>query len=663
MLLPDKMSKILIVGSKERLKDAIDTLYSVEYVHPIDPSPDEEGIDLGSPLPSASGASQKLLKLRALEKDLDITGEEETERIDVSRIHQEIDSALADLESDISAAVEEKMDLQAKAHEIENRKKLLEPLKALPLDLDLYHGYKRLDVFTGTVRLDPEAQIAAAVKNYDLFKSEEGDFVALFVSKDESAEAQKILIQSGFSEVPAPVGTGSPMAEIGKMDSEHQEVQKRLEESAKNIDALREKHKAFILASEEELGVVVEKAEFPLRTSTTKHAFVLDAWAPSEKVGDLRKTISERIGDDVFVEELETMPRREHLHPEESHAGVSREHVHETAPTRADHKNPVGMFNGLTKLLSVPKYNEIDPTLILSITFPIFFGLMVGDIGYGIPFMILGVLGLKHCKSQDWRTIATMLLFGGIWATVFGLFLFGEAFGMHFSPKEGEITWSALLGTELPHIGILSKLHDVKLILYITVWIGLIHLFVGFVVGVYNETIRHGFKTAFFHKVGWVMILVGGAFLMLYVVDLLILKINVPLTDPRFLVGLGFILPGIVVTYIGEGGQAILELPTLMSNVISYTRLAAIGMSKAGMALAFNMMAIEMIGAGGGAMIVAAVAVFMIGHLMIFILAVITAGIHGIRLHYVEMFQKFYVGGGLEFNPLKIIRKYTNEGR
>jgi len=103
--------------------------------------------------------------------------------------------------------------------------------------------------------------------------------------------------------------------------------------------------------------------------------------------------------------------------------------------------------------------------------------------------------------------------------------------------------------------------------------------------------------------------------------------------------------------------------------VISYARLAAIGMSKAGMALAFNYMSIGMLAAGvGGAasatdvlILIAALAIFVVGHLMIFIMAIISAGIHGIRLQYVEFFKKFYTGGGLEFNPLKINRKYTVE--
>jgi V/A-type H+-transporting ATPase subunit I len=384
------------------------------------------------------------------------------------------------------------------------------------------------------------------------------------------------------------------------------------------------------------------------------------------------------LGDDVHIEVLEIAPRMEHLHPEEAHAGAEA-HVLEEAPTRTTHRRPVHLFAYLTELISTPKYGEIDPTITIAITFPIFFGLMVGDIGYGIPFMVLGALGLRKCKSREWRSISTMLLFGGIWATIFGFLLFGEAFGMHFGPQwvlepgltmeqlhaefplGNELSWSSLLGFQLPSLGVLSKLHDVKLLLYITIWIGFAHLLIGYLLGIYNETIRHGFKHAVFHKVGWTMILLGGASMFLFIIDMLILSKPVGFDDPRMLIGLALLLPGIIISFKGEGGQAILELPALMSNVVSYTRLAAIGMSKAGMALAFNMIAIEMVAPIGGVAIIAAIAIFIIGHLMIFILAVISAGIHGIRLHYVELFQKFYEGGGLMFNPLKIVRKYTSE--
>jgi len=108
-----------------------------------------------------------------------------------------------------------------------------------------------------------------------------------------------------------------------------------------------------------------------------------------------------------------------------------------------------------------------------------------------------------------------------------------------------------------------------------------------------------------------------------------------------------------------EGGKTIIELLELMSNILSYTRIAAIGLSKAGMALAFNFIAIEMIAPGGGINLIFAFLIFVVGHLMIFTLAIISAGLQSLRLQYVELFTKFFEGGGLDFNPLRIIRKHT----
>jgi V/A-type H+-transporting ATPase subunit I len=459
-------------------------------------------------------------------------------------------------------------------------------------------------------------------------------------------------------------------------------------------------------------------AEVPLRVGVTDHSFVMDGWVPVSGMATIEKELKASVGDKVYVEVLETKSRKE-VHPHDAHpkpkkkkkkdveaAPVEHHEEHhaehevkeEGAPTKISHGKYVTKYSWLVGLVSTPKYNEVDPTFMVAITFPLFFGLMVGDVGYAIPFIILGALGLKKCTSDEWRTISTMLFYGGLWAFLFGFVMFGEAYGLHFAPRwtEGashivypygnEMTWSSLLQVELPHnigpipIGMYSKLHSVQILLFIALMIGFIHLTIGLCIGIYNKRMRYGLKHAILEKGSWLLILLGLWFLIFWIVGLLIVpgwldtSLNAPIgpLTVSSLIGLVLLIPGIIILLIGEGGMGIVELPGILSKVMSYTRLAAIGMSKAGLALAFNTIAFVTIagwseatgsftGEVGIVAIIAMCLIFLVGHLTIFILAIMTAGIHGIRLHYVELFGQFYEGGGMKFSPLRIVRKYTKQ--
>jgi V/A-type H+-transporting ATPase subunit I len=672
MLLPESMTKILIVGSKEQLERTIELLYDMESVHLVDFSSEEKGMSLGAPLKQASSASQKLLKLRAVEKDLEIEERVVVEKVTAERIRKEFDEALAALQIETAGVADSKNKIQQRLSELDSRKKELELFRGLPLDLDLYKGYESITVFVGPVRADPEGVLRESLENFELFKSAGVKHVALFVDNKEATEAQRLLVQNGYSEVAIPEGEGNPEEIINTIEKEEAQLSEKLEEVSGVLEKLRDKHISFVLAADEELSIEVEKAETPLRFGATDHAFVIDAWVPTKKIKFIEKSLNDGIGGDIHLEILREQDRKGE--EEAEHKG---EEDPDNVPVDFDNGKTVSRFQFLIELVSMPKYNEADPTWLVSIFFPLFFGFMVGDVAYGLSFLMLGWLGLRKCTTPEWRTISTMLFYGGIWATIIGLFFFGEALGMHFAPTghEGDITWTALLHHmgiefEFPHqidlgftaipLGIYSKLHDVKILLYISLWIGVAHLFVGFVMGAANVAMRHGAKEALFEKVSWMLILIGGVMFGLEMINILILGQDFVL-GPIFIGGIALIIVGTILAVKAEGGAAILELPELMSNIFSYTRLTAIGMSKAGMALAFNTIAIVLIAPGGGIMIVFALLIFIIGHLMIFILAILSAGLHGIRLQYVEFFTKFFEGGGSKFNPLKIVRKYTTE--
>ena len=132
------------------------------------------------------------------------------------------------------------------------------------------------------------------------------------------------------------------------------------------------------------------------------------------------------------------------------------------------------------------------------------------------------------------------------------------------------------------------------------------------------------------------------------------------LPDSMMGVGAIILLIGLVLAVIGEGIVGLVEFPSVFSNVISYARIGAIGLSDYGLAFTINYIAFDMIGLEG-INIIFAIAILLIGHLLVFTLGIVGTGINSLRLQYVEFFTKFVQGGGTAYSPFGYIRKYTKE--
>ena len=685
MSLPESMSRIVIVGAKSHIDDAIQVIYDVGSIHLIDHTVGaDEGFSLGTSRPYSPKASERLLKVRAMEKGLGITPKVKSNPIPEAEIKSQISSdSVETVEAEVNAVFDRRNDLNQRITELSATKRNLEILSRLPIDLEMYSGYRSIFSMVGTVADDPSTDLVNAdVEVFSSFDKKEGNVIAVFARNEVRDKVQSILAEHGFSEIVVPEGiTGSPSAALTAIAREEEAATNELDSIGKQIESLMVKYTDFLEASDEELSIEVEKGELPLRIANSEYTFVIDAWVPESKAGFVKNELETKV-ESVYVEVQETRGR--------SLDGVDDiEKRFREPPTKMNNGVVAKEFEYPTKLVSVPKYQEIDPSILIAIFFPLFFGFMVGDVGYAIPFIILGAYGLKVTHHKDWRAIATVFFFGGIWAFIFGFFFFGECLGMHFVgiPTDGVThTWEQLLGLNheaiagffsfLPEGHGVSKIGAewIGFLMKLTVYIGVVHLALGYICAIYNKTIQHGFKHAFMEKGGWLLAFLGIVFMCYGLANYLIFWLESGLMT----VDLVCIILGIVLIIVGtvlnrhEGAQAILELPGIIGNVLSYARLAAIGMSKAGMALAFNYIAIDMFGgyvwdaaAGTGSFegsivgLVFCLIMIAFGHLMIWTLAIISAGLHGLRLQYVEFMAKFFDGGGIEFEPLAIKRKKT----
>ena len=668
MLLPESMSRVLIVGNRARMEEAVKAIYDIGEAHLIDYSDDDDqGFSIGKSLPGAATASDRLVKLRAIEKELAVKETRLANPIEKKEIRQLIESSgIEELEREVFTIVDSRNKVMESIANLEATRSALAPLTGLPLSLEDYHGYDSLAVFVGKVRSDPSPSLNGL--EYELFHSPETGAVALFVAKDGKEEASQALSRHSFEDLSVPAGTGSVTAAIEDIDEQLSQLRSESEAKEEKMESIKDKHLSFLLASEEELSIETSVASTPLRVATSEHSFVMDAWVPTDKADSFQRTLEEKTDGTLHVDILETRGR-------DLHDGHEFGKRFENPPSKSNN-GPLGRaYEFFVKLVSTPRYQESDPSTMIAFTWPLFFGLMVADIGYAIIFIIAGWYLMKRTENVALKSMSTQAFFGGIWAFIFGMFLFGELFGMHFvnaHPSDITTDWQTIIGYVFAGFAFpdafmsltinMGKFYDVTTFLKLAVYLGIAHLFFAFLVGFLNVKRQHGTKMAVYEKASFIGILVGIVLVAYAVTDYLLAGSALEGSLLALLaIGLVLTLVGGALAYKVEGIAAILEMPGVFGNIMSYTRLTAVALSKAGIALAFNYMAIFLIylGIGGAIGIIFGAVVFLIGHILVFMLCILSAGLQGIRLHYVEMMSKFYKGGGVAYAPLSINRLNT----
>jgi len=759
MLRPEQMSRVSVTGSKRVMDDVIETVHDLGLLHVTEYDGSWDGFDPGNPIEGAESASEKLVTVRALKSILDV---DEDDAGPTRLVTEEaLDEELEEIRAAVNELDDRRDELRDDLRSVDEEIDTIDPFVTLGIDLDLLKGYDSLAVAAGEGDVQDVRHTLADsdIETYRVF--DEQNVLAVFARADEDT-LQDTLVGSSFTELSIPDGEGDPESYRKELQHRRQQLESKLTTVEDELEDMRLDVAGFLLAAEETLAIDVQKREAPLTFATTENAFIAEGWIPTDRYPDLAETLTAAVGEAIEVDELERADYDEDGHVEstesvegsggsggaggatieesvESPAADESEQQEvaadgglvtmgdDTPPVIQDNPGVVRPFEALVEIINRPQYDELDPTFVFFLTFPAFFGFMIGDLGYGLLYMGLGYWLITSFDSDVIKSLGGVGLLAGAFTAIFGI-LYGEIFGLH---QLGEIVWD---GHPPIHKGLQPHfVYYAYAWLLVSAIVGVAHLVVGRVFDFINN-LDHGVKEAFMESGSWIILTVGmwfwvftttatgpkpnfmfsvfarkgmthpvtgetikeGVALPLGFTGFSVLELfRIPITGGFDLVvgvALAMLFVGLGLVLVAEGGIGLIESITqAFGHVVSYTRLAAVLLAKAGMALVVNLLVFgatlhegefhfiwfmeeapnpEHIVFGGlfnfdGAMLVvgflAGILILVLGHLLVLVLGITSAGLQAVRLEYVEFFGKFYEGGGKAYNPFGYEREYTTE--
>ena len=744
MLRPEQMSKVSVTGSKRVIDDVIEAAYEHHSLHVTDYDERYEGFEPGSSLEGAETVNERLVTVRSLESILDVEGDE----IDAAGAldDETLTAELEDVRGRVNELNDRRDDIQASIRDRQEEIDRMEPFADLGIELDLLRGYDSIEVVVGEAKAEAvEAALADAdgIEAFEVFAG--GDTVAIFAAPADGADEgvlQDSLVGVDIALLEVPAADASPSEYVAELERERDDLRDDLEAVEAELAAVKEEAAGFLLRAEEQLTIEAQKKEAPLSFATTENAFIAEGWVPTETYPDFEAAIADAVGDHAEVEETERAsftPDGDHhtetvsggdaggAHDAEPDADATADtkneqtavatdgghatHGNDEPPVVQDNGSAAGPFELLVQGFGRPKYSEFDPTLLVFLTFPLMFGFMIGDIGYGVLYAAIGWF-LYANYDGAFREMGAVAIWAGLFTILFGIYYGIDLFGYHAYPWLGIESWPMSKGLS-PGTGEWALAW-----LVVSVLFGILHLNTGYVLSFVSNLQQHDLKHALYESASWLLLL-NGAWLWIFSRHVLGPK-------PEFLfesvsvVTLGAVTFSgfpVVVGYVGLAAAAVgalllaigepAELAEVLSpvvNVVSYARIMAVLLAKGGMALAVNLLAfgayiddggsgsftfiftpsrlaevqemaaagdVELVFAGmstafepsalGIVAVVGAILVAIIGHIVVLLLGITAAGIQGIRLEYVEFFGKFYEGGGDAYLPFGYDRQYTAE--
>ena len=418
-----------------------------------------------------------------------------------------------------------------------------------------------------------------------------------------------------------------PAYSLVHLETLYNTTEQAVEENEKRLVALSETDIPSLKAALKELQSQIEFSKVVLSSEQTAgdKLMLIEGWAPAFSQVEIEAYLNDA---HVYYEITDPMPG-------------------DNVPIRLNNKGFFAWFEPICKLYMLPKYNELDLTPFFAPFFMLFFGLCLGDSGYGL-FMVLGVTVYRMLAkniSASMKPILTLVQILGA-STFFCGMLTGTFFGFN------------LYGNDIPFFNKMRDLFflDNQWMFNLSLILGAVQIIFGMVLKAANQTIQFGFKYAL-STVGWIIVLVSTALAFL-------LGDVMPMGGTAHLVILG--IAGVLIFLFNSPGKNIFlniglglwdsyNMATgLLGDILSYVRLFALGLSGGILASVFNSLAAGMSPDNAIAGPIVMVLIFLIGHSINMFMNILGAMVHPMRLTFVEFFKNSgYEGGGKEYKPFK----------
>ena len=633
-----KMKKFKLFALEKDRKSLLKELQKFSYVHFVKTKEDDESlkeIELNQDMTIIKEKSQKVkwmlnyfskLFPKETKKEIDESSIKETLFVLLEQQASKYDFSndyenLANISREIDSNKEEIANLETYRKELSkwlNIKESLGNLKA----------FKTAKFFLGTV----------AKKNFEPLKDKLRNFEHTYIEEisDESSQINIMLLTSNTEEkeLKNELKTYSFTETNFDFDTsfteEYEKTKSREEELKKANEKLKEKVEKLLklipklLIQKEYLDNALMRETVVSNFKATDTVNVIEGYIPLDMEEEFKKIVNKNSNKSNYLEITE----------------VDKDD--EEVPILLKNSGITGLFASITQMYALPRYNEIDPTAILSIFYWIFFGMMVADFAYGLILFILSGLALMVGKFDENKRKFLKFFFALSFSTMIWGLLYGSAFGDLIK-----------LPTQ-----VLDSSKDFMSIFILSIIFGAIHLVIALGIKAYILIKNGHFMDVIYDVFLWyltltslIILLLAGRFGLseftknIFIACAVIGMLGIVVfgaRDAKTLVG-----------RIGGGLYSLYGITSYIGDFVSYLRLMALGLAGGFIASAINII-VKMLVSKGILGIILGIVVFTLGQSFNIFLSFLSSYVHTSRLTYVEFFSKFYEGGGKAFKKFRV---------